>query len=120
MSRDDTIHYTLQMDVADGKMPEFEALADEAIADVQANEPGTLVYRWDASGMSIRLHERFADEAAMMTHASGTAATEIFPKLMEISAVSSFDVHGNVSDDAKAALEGLGGTVFGDWKGFDR
>lgn len=120
MSRDDTIHYTLQFDVADGKMAEFEALADEAIAYVEANEPGTVVYQWNQGGATIQLHERFADEAAMMTHASGTAATDVFPKLMEISTVSRFDILGDVSDDAKGALEGMGGSVYGSWKGFDR
>jgi len=79
MSRDDTIHYTLQFDVADGKLEEFAALADEAIAHVQANEPGTVVYQWTSNGASAQLHERFADEAAMMAHGAGPTATDVFP-----------------------------------------
>jgi quinol monooxygenase YgiN len=62
MSRDDTIHYTLQFDVADGKMAGFEAPADEAIAQVQANEPGTVVFQWNSNGAKVELHERFADK----------------------------------------------------------
>jgi len=39
---------------------------------------------------------------------------------MEISAVSRFDILGDVSDDARGALVGMGGTVYAGWKGFDR
>jgi hypothetical protein len=46
----------------------------------------------------------------MMAHAGGSAATDVFSKLMEISTVSRFDILGEVSDDARGALEG-GGTV---------
>lgn len=53
----------------------------------------------------------------MMAHAGGSAATDVFPKLMEISTVSRFDIFG---DDARGALEGMGGTVYAGWKGFDR
>ena len=120
MSRDDLIHYTIQMDVADGKMSEFEALADEAISLVQETEPECVAYRWDMNGQSVRLHERFANEAAMMVHATGPAATEIFPKLLEISNVSSFAVHGDLSEEAQAQLAAFGAEVFPSWKGFDR
>ena len=120
--RDDQIHYTLQFDVADGKMSEFSALAQEACDACEANEAGTLVYRWqiDSSGSRVQLHERFADEAAMLTHLGGPVATGIFPKLMEISDVTRFDAHGDVGAEAAATLAAFGATTFGSWKGFDR
>lgn len=120
--RADAIHYTLQFDVAEGKMPDFETLAQKACDECHANEPGTLVYRWqiDESGTRVQLHERFADDAAMMVHANGPAATDIFPKLMEISEVTRFDVHGNPGPEAAAKLAEFGAAVYGDWKGFDR
>ena len=116
--RTDQIHYTLQFDVADGKMDEFEALADEAIAQTK-NEPGTLVYRWqkgDAES-SVQLHERFTDEAAMGAHME--AATEIFGRLLEVSQVSHFDVYGDISSESTEALEGFGATIYKSWKGYD-
>ena len=121
MSREDTIHYTLQLDVAEGKMAEFAALADQAISHCEANEPGCLVYKWDGDGQTVRIHERFSDEAAMITHATGPAATEIFPKLLEISElVGSIDVHGDLSPAGMEALVPFGATVHGSWKGFER
>jgi quinol monooxygenase YgiN len=120
--RQDGIHYTLQFDVSDGKMPEFESLAQEACDSCKANEPATLVYRWqiDDSGSRVQLHERFTDEAGMMAHLGGPVATEIFPKLMAISEVTRFDVHGNPSASAAETLAAFGATTFGQWKGFDR
>jgi len=120
MSRDNSVHYTIQFDVTDGKMDEFESLTDEAVATVEANEPGCAAYRWDINGSSVRLHERFTDEAAMVAHMSSSVATDLFPKLMAIAPVSSFDIHGDVSDESRAALEGFGGTIYGSWKGFNR
>jgi hypothetical protein len=43
-------------------MAGFEAPADEAIAQVQANEPGTVVFQWNSNGAKVELHERFADK----------------------------------------------------------
>ena len=116
--RSDQIHYTLQFDVADGKMDEFEALADEAIAQTK-DEPGTLVYRWQqgGSGSSVQLHERFADEAAMGAHL--TNATDVFGRLMGVSEVTRFDVHGDISPESTEALEGFGATIYKSWKGYD-
>ena len=120
--RADQVHYTLQFDVAEGKGPEFASLVDKANAIVQAEEPGTVVYRWqaDPSGNSVQLHERFADEAAMGVHMAGPAATEVFPALMEISEVTRFDVHGDVGAESTEALTNFGATIFSSWKGFDR
>lgn len=120
--RTDQIHYTLQFDVAEGKMPEFEALADRAVAVVEADEPGTVSYRWQlgGSGSTVQLHERFVDEAAMGTHLAGPVATEVFPKLMEISEVTRFDVHGDVGAESTEALVNFGASIYGSWKGFDR
>ncbi|HUT78100.1 MAG TPA: antibiotic biosynthesis monooxygenase [Polyangia bacterium] len=119
--RPDQIHYTIQFDVADGKMPEFERLAAKAVAIVKADEPGTIVYRWqiDATGASVQVHERFVDEAAMGVHLAGPVATEIFPAAMEISAVTRFDVHGDVSAESSTALTNFGAKIFRSWKGFD-
>jgi len=120
--RADDIHYTLQFDVRDGKMPEFESLVQQACDTCEPDEPGTLVYRWqmNGTGSRVQLHERFSDEAAMLTHLAGPAATEVFPKLMEIADVSRFDVHGDPSSAAAETLAAFGGTVFSQWKGFDR
>ncbi len=120
--RADDIHYTLQFDVRDGKMPEFESLVQQACDTCEPDEPGTLVYRWqmNGNGSRVQLHERFSDEAAMLIHLAGPAATEVFPKLMEIADVSRFDVHGDPSSAAAETLAAFGGTVFSQWKGFDR
>jgi quinol monooxygenase YgiN len=120
MSKSRSVHYTIQFDVTDGNMGEFESLADKAIATVEADEPDCVAYRWDLNGSSVRLFERFTDEAAMMAHLGGSVATDIFPKLMAIAPVSRFDIHGDVSDEARAALEAFGGTIYTCWKGFDR
>ncbi len=116
--RTDQIHYTLQFDVAEDKMAEFEALADEAIAQTR-DEPGTLVYRWQigGAGPSVQLHERFADEAAMGAHLA--AATDVFGRLMGVSEVTRFDVHGDISAESTEALEGFGATIYKTWKGYD-
>ena len=115
--RADQIHYTLQFDVADGKQADFEALADQAIAQTK-DEPGTLVYRWQIGDSgAVQLHERFADEAAMGAHLQ--AAMGVFGKLMEVSEVTRFDVHGDISAESTQALQGFGATIYKGWKGYD-
>jgi quinol monooxygenase YgiN len=120
--KQDGIHYTLQFDVPEANMPEFASLAQQACDTCEPTEPGTLVYRWqiDDSGSRVQLHERFTDEAAMLAHLGGPAATEIFPKLMAISEVTRFDVHGDPSAAAAETLAAFGATTYGQWKGFDR
>jgi quinol monooxygenase YgiN len=120
--RADSIHYTLQFDINDGKMSDFESLAQKACDTVLDTEPGTITYGWqvDGSGTKVQLHERFDSEASMLAHLGGPVATGIFPELMAISDVTRFDVHGDPSPEAAEVLGNFGGTVFGGWKGFDR
>ena len=86
------------------------------------NEPGTLVCRWqiDEADSRVQLHERFTDEATMLSHLAGPAAANIFPKLMELSDVTRFDGHGDPGAAAPETLAAFGATTFGAWKGFDR
>ncbi|MEM7415848.1 MAG: antibiotic biosynthesis monooxygenase [Gemmatimonadota bacterium] len=98
-----------------GKMDELKAIYEEVLAQMEANEPGTLRMETyvaeDAN--QIVVHDVFADGDALGYHLGVTAAAH-FPKLMEIATPGPFFFCGDVPAELRQAAEGMNmGAVFG-------
>lgn len=98
-----------------GKMDELKAIYEEVLAQMEANEPGTLRMETYVAedAQQIIVHDVFADGDALGYHLGVTAAAH-FPKLMEIAVPGPFFFCGDVPAELRQAAEGMQmGAVFG-------
>src|SRR5436190_21792727 len=66
---DNELAWLLELAVHPGELETVRALMEEMVASTRA-EPGSLAYAWYVSddGSTIAAYERYADEAATLTH----------------------------------------------------
>ncbi|MGK0275683.1 MAG: quinol monooxygenase YgiN [Ilumatobacter sp.] len=115
----DQIQYAVKWTIHDGKIDEFKALAAEATALVEANEPSMLGYHWymDASETHCTLIEQYPSTEHILVHLGNVGAT--LGKLLEVADIS-IDVFGAIDDDARGALDPLGAVYHDHVMGFSR
>ena len=115
-----TVQFTIDLRINDGQLEEFESLAKAMCAATQV-EPGALTYAWYLSDdrKHCRLVERYSDGNAVVTHLSGRAVEEFVPRLLTVSKLTRFEVHGDPGPKAGAMLAGFGAEIFKHWQGFD-
>ena len=115
------VQFTVDLAITDGKLDEFEAIAQTMIAATQ-KEASTLTYEFCLSGdrKRCRLIETYVDGNAVLTHLTGAVVQELVPKILEVSTISSFEVYGNPGPQAAEMLTGLGAEIFESWHGFSR
>ena len=115
------IFLDLPLSIKDGKLEDFRTLSEDMIGAVQANEPGTLNYEWTLSEDQKTCHtyERFADSAAALAHA-GAFGANFAGRFLDCVDPIGFTVHGNPSDELKAALAACGPAYMTDSGGFAR
>lgn len=114
------VAYILELTIADGKVDEFRSMAAGFIASVKADEPETLGYQWYLSedGSRAILQETFSSSGALLNHLGNVGPS--LPALLAIAPITRFEVIGSASDEARAALAGLGAVHFPHMGGFDR
>ncbi|MCC7142824.1 MAG: antibiotic biosynthesis monooxygenase [Candidatus Eisenbacteria bacterium] len=115
------VRFTVDYEIREGQSAEFERIAREMSVASEA-EPGTLGYEWHLSpdGRRCRLLETFADGSAAHAHLSGRVVQEQVAKLLEVSAITGFEVYGDPGAAASSVLRELGAEVFVSWVGFRR
>jgi quinol monooxygenase YgiN len=115
----DQIQYAVSWAIHDGKLDEFKALAAEATALVESNEPDMLGYHWyfDADEKNCTLIEQYPDSAHILVHLGNVGA--VLGQLVEVSDIS-INVYGAIDADAKAALDPLGAVYHDHATGFSR
>ncbi len=116
-----TVRFTVDLTIHEGKSEEFEDIAGQMVACSQ-KEPGTLGYEWYLSSdrKRCRLLETYADANAVLAHMAGTAVTEFVPKILGVASLSSFEVYGDPGPKAAQMLNGFGAEIFGMWRGLGR
>ena len=104
----DAITWVLEADLPEGKRPELEALMAEMTEATRANEPGCALYDWfvSADGTACHILERYADDAALMTHI-GTFNRLYARRLFSVIRPRRLTVYGSPSEEARAALAPL-------------
>jgi quinol monooxygenase YgiN len=117
---DTGIHWVAQLTIAEGKLADFKARAQETIASVRANEPGALAYEWHISedGRICNVDEWYADTEAALAHVRGEAVTENLPRLLEVSAFTALWVYTGIADpELRGALTAFGAVFTDRWSG---
>jgi quinol monooxygenase YgiN len=117
----DTVRFTVDLKIHEGKLAEFMGLAQAMIAASQ-KEPGTLGYDFYLSGdrTRCRLLEAYTDANAVLSHKAGPAVQEFVPKMLGVSSLAGFEVYGDPGPKGTQVLTGFGAEIFGLWKGLER
>jgi quinol monooxygenase YgiN len=107
----DIIEWVLEMRVQEGQADKVQPLLDEMVAATKANEPGALHYEYfmpeDRSTCTVL--ERYADNAAIMTHLANFGAN-FAERFLAAFAPQSFVLYGPANEEVMAALAGFGAT----------
>jgi quinol monooxygenase YgiN len=104
-----------------GAVDQFTALAKEMADANAAGEPGTLDYQvcMTADGARVHFCERFVDSAAVLVHVARFGQT-FAGRVLEMAAVTRFEIYGEPSDEVKATLAGFDPTYLTCVAGFTR
>ena len=115
------IRLVVEFLIAEGKLTEFEAVANEMVAVSEA-EPGTLAYHFllSADRKRCRLVEGYTDADAITTHFNGPAVLEFVPKLVQFGSPTRMEIYGNPGVQVSVVAAAYGAEVFLAWQGFDR
>jgi quinol monooxygenase YgiN len=114
------IQYILEWTITRGQQGAFKKLALAAIEAAKADEPGTLGYQWYFSKDESKCYvaESYADAGSMMTHLENVAP--VLSEFFKLSAITRFEVFGNLTSKAEKALAPLRAQTFDHWSGFTR
>ncbi|MDB2408118.1 antibiotic biosynthesis monooxygenase [Jannaschia sp.] len=115
------IEWVLEMDVRDGQGDAVRPLLDEMVAATQADEPGALTYEYYQSedGARVTVIERYADNAAAMTHLANFGA-KFAERFLTAFAPTRFTVYGPAEDDLRAGVGAFGAQHMDYLHGFAR
>jgi quinol monooxygenase YgiN len=100
---------------------QFTDIAKKIIAEIES-EVGTLAFQMylDEQNSKCVIYEQFADSDAWITHANSNAAKVLLPELLKHSNIERFEVLGDVSEEAKKTMDGLGATYLKRKMGFEK
>lgn len=115
------IEWVLEMDVRDGQGETMASLLDEMVAATEADEPGALHYEYytNEDRSKVTVLERYADNAAAMTHL-GNFGEKFAERFLGVFAPTRFTVYGPAGDDLRTALAAFGAAHMDHFKGFAR
>ena len=107
--------------VKDGKLDDLKQLMDEMVAATSEEGPGALSYEWfiSADGGTLHLYEKYADSAAMVTHAN-VFVERWARRFMGCVDVKRFTAYGNPDEAAQKAIAPFGGKQLETLGGFAR
>ena len=117
----DVIEWVLEMRVNEGKADMVQPLLDEMVAATQADEPGALHYEYYMSKDrgTCTVLERYADNAAIMTHLDNFGA-KFAERFLATFSPQSFVLYGPANQEVVTALAGFGATQHDRVAGFHR
>ena len=117
----DAVSWVLELNVKDGQLDAFKALAQEMSETTQTDEPGATHYEWfiDDDGNTIHIFERYADSAATMIHL-GNFGTKFAERFLACVDPARLMVYGDPSAEVRGALAGFGAAHMTQFNGFAR
>lgn len=115
------VHWVLTVDINDGRSDDFKALMTEMVDATKADEPDALIYEWliSGDGKHCHIYERYTDSAATMIHL-GNFGSKFAERFLGMVTPTGLTVYGDPSDEARAALAGLGAVHMEQLGGFAR
>ncbi len=117
----DAVSWVLELNVKDGQLDAFKALAREMSEATQADEPGATHYEYfiDDDGKTIHIFERYADSAATMIHL-GNFGSKFAERFLACVDPARMMVYGDPSAEVRGALAGFGAVHMTQFTGFAR
>ncbi|MEQ6247384.1 antibiotic biosynthesis monooxygenase [Sulfitobacter sp. HNIBRBA3233] len=117
----DVIEWVLELEVSAGQADGMADLLEEMVAATKANEPGALHYEYYISddGTRVTSLERYADNAAAMTHLANFGA-QFAERFLATFAPLRFSVFGPAGADLRAGVAAFGAEHMAFHKGFAR
>ena len=115
----DDVHWHITMTVNSGKADAVKPLLDRMVTATQTNEPGALTYDYMGEGDQVHIYERYADNAAAMTH-MGNFGANFAEEFLGTFTITSVVVYGPAGDDLKEGLAPFSPTYFPQISGFSR
>ncbi len=115
------VSWVLELNVKDGQLDAFKALAEEMSGATQADEPGATHYEWfaDEDGNTVHIYERYTDSAATMVHL-GNFGAKFAERFLACVDPARMIVYGDPSADVRSALAGFGAVHMARLTGFAR
>ena len=115
------IRLVLDLDIQDGKLTQFETIAQEMVA-LTMKEAGTLTYEFllGADQARCRLIETYNNAHAIAEHFKGAAVQQFLPQLLQVASLTALEFHGDPGPEIVAKAAQLNPAVFAAWHGFDR
>jgi quinol monooxygenase YgiN len=104
--KDSVVHFRAEFIIKDGKLKEYKKLVRNMSKVVEANEPGTLSYRFyfDTDETKCVVHEIYANSEAVFVHNNSIASQTILPKIFSISRIVKFEVYCNPNKTLQKVL----------------
>jgi quinol monooxygenase YgiN len=115
----DDVHWHITMTVNADKADAVKPLLDKMVAATEANERGALIYDYMGDGDQVQIYERYADNAAAMTH-MGNFGANFADEFLATFSITSVTVYGPAGDDLKEALAPFSPTYLPQISGFAR
>lgn len=115
----DDVHWHITMTVNDGQADSVKPLLDRMVAATKANEPGALTYDYMGAGDQVHISERYADNAAAMTH-MGNFGANFAEEFLQAFTINSVAVYGPAGDDLKEVIAPFSPTYMSQISGFSR
>jgi len=115
------IRLLVELDIHEGKLAEFEALAKKMVA-VSEQESRTLGYHFllSADRKRCRLIEGYTGVDAITEHFNGPAVQQFVPQMLQVATPVRMEIYGDPGPAVSAAAAAFGAEVFTAWEGFDR
>ena len=112
------VQFVLELEIE--KLEAFKACAESVVALVEASEPETVAYRWflNAEETKCYIIEWYPNADVIPAHLALVGPT--LSEMLKVSQITRFEVFGDLSADAKAALQAAGAATYASWIGFTR
>ncbi len=115
-----TVSWNLQVSLREGRLDDARALMNDMMAATR-DEEGAKHYNWYITddGSTCHINESYVDSDAVLVHL-GNFGASFAERFLGCFQPTQLSVYGSPSDQARAALDGLGAAYLGHWGGFDR
>jgi quinol monooxygenase YgiN len=116
------IRYRVEFTIEGSKVEEYKKLVQDMVRLVEANESDTINYEFylNNAQTSCVVNETYANSEAALAHRKGVAIQTVFPKILNISKITRFDVYGEPSEELQEVLTSLGAQPYKLLAGFSR
>jgi len=115
------IRVVVDLDIYDGKLAEFEAIAKEMVAESE-QEPSTIGFHFvlSADRTRCRLVEGYADQAAIAAHFAGPAVHRHIQQIIQVALPTRMEIYGDPGPMVTGMAADFAVEIFTTWEGFDR